>query len=91
LLQKLLERFININYVILEVLLGASNPANFRMSVNDRGDAVVVNVHWASSNSLHTDNAFILSFVGQHWAVDAVTNGKNADGLGRSIIISCTF
>jgi hypothetical protein len=66
-------------YITLEVLLGASNPANFRVSVNDRGDAVVVNVHWSSSNALNTDNAFILSLVGQHWSVDAVTNGKHAE------------
>lgn len=44
------------------------------MRVDDRGHAVVVDVHGAAEHALAGDDALVLSLVRQHGAVDAVAD-----------------
>uniref|UniRef100_A0A8D9ARV1 Uncharacterized protein n=1 Tax=Cacopsylla melanoneura TaxID=428564 RepID=A0A8D9ARV1_9HEMI len=63
--------------VALEILFSSADPAHFRVSVDDRGNTVVVNVTGTSSNSLNTHNAFVFCLVRQHWAMNTVPDGEN--------------
>ena len=51
-----------------------SSQPYLRVSVDDRGDAVVVDVDWPAEHALAGDHGLVLGLVGQHRAVDAVAD-----------------
>jgi len=63
--------------LLLQVLFALADPRDFGMSVDDGRDAVVVDVDRTSGDAFHAYDALILRFVGEHGAVDAVTDGVN--------------
>lgn len=64
-------------HLLFQLLLCLSNPGHLRVSVDDGGDAVVVDVNSTTSHALHTDDALVLSFVSQHWTSNNVPDGVN--------------
>lgn len=73
-------------YVILEIFLCSADPANLRVSVDDWGYAVVINVYRSSGNTLKTDDSFIFGFMGQHGSVNAVSNCMDAENKAAKYI-----
>ncbi len=68
----------------LEVFLGLANPGAFGVSVNDAGDAVVVNMDAATAHSLNADDSFILCLVGKHWTLDNIADSVDAKKKGNN-------
>lgn len=66
-----------LNAFALEIFFCFADPADFRVRVDDRWHAIVINVDWATLDALHADNALVFGLVGQHGAVDAVADGVN--------------
>lgn len=56
------------------------------MCVDDRGNAVVVDVHGAAGHALHTDDALVFSLVGQHRPGDHVTDSINTERRNKEIM-----
>ena len=70
--------FDNKTYSSLELLFALADPRDLGVSVDDRWDAVVVNVWVATKHALDSNDALVLSLVREHGAVDDVANSIDA-------------
>ncbi|EEQ37563.1 hypothetical protein CLUG_01685 [Clavispora lusitaniae ATCC 42720] len=65
------------NALLLQLLLGGTDPSNFWVCVHHRWNVAVVNVTMALLNELSSSNTFLLGLVSQHGAKSDVTNNTN--------------
>merc|ERR1719189_340521 len=59
----------------LQIFFVFPYPCDLWVSVNDRGNTVVVDVDRSTADTLGTDDGLVLRLVCQHWSVYAVSDG----------------
>lgn len=65
-------------HLFLELFLSFAHPGYFGMCVDNGRNTIIVDVGYATAHTFHTDDAFILSFVGQHWPRNHIPDGIDA-------------
>lgn len=71
----------------LELLFSLSDPSDFRVSVDNGGDSIVVNMTALSSNEFNRSDTFFFSLVSQHRSNDDITNSVDVRNVGLEMSI----
>src|SRR5690606_27812968 len=75
------------NPISLELLFGFTNPRDFRVSIDNRWDQVIVHLRLMASDTLGNHHALFRGFVREHCATNHVTNGVYAWNAGFALVV----
>jgi len=70
---------------LLQFLFVLTNPSDFRMSIDDGGNNIIVDMTVSSGDHLRNGETFIFSLVGQHRSKSNVTNASNVGDVGLEL------
>ncbi len=76
-----------VDSLALEFLLRLSNPSDLGMRVDDGRNGVVVDVSKVAEEHLNDGDTLVFGLVGEHWALDDVSDGADGRNVGDKVII----
>jgi len=76
---------LELNTGLLQFFFVLTNPSDFRVSIDDRGNNIVVDVTVAGSDHLRDSETFIFGLVSQHRSESNITNASDVGDVGLEL------